>query len=373
MILVVCLPLVLSVAADTGCIAWVCDSSGAAWTANECAMRHPNNITEWDLKPNVCNSDEYCPAELGSGVSTSVNCVKIPPPQAQFAAYPGERCDRLHTCIGNNIQCTNNVCATTSPCVDVQDCGLGKTCSTGKCANLVDVGQPCTVDTDCVINAGCDIDGNGVVGTGVCVVYNSVSAGSAVQTCTGTTSTPAPHALCASGYCYATATKGKYACTGMFTSSGSLPSRCESFTSTCVSAKDSVSGLTLTQNCECGLDGYPYCPLFPGDPDFQAYLSVTSNYMSSSSLSYCNTARHGLQGSLFNLANYFWCGQNLTDNNQTYAYLRGILYPDVVMASDCVLSILEPEYYNSTVNPTPPDNEKAGMMLLSGAILTLFH
>ena len=371
------LSLIILTAADTVCPAWVCDPPGDQWAANDCAMQHPKNQTQWDLNTKACTNNEWCPAATGPTLGGAVPCFTDPKPEPAAVAYPGEPCDELHVCIapeGATVTCNKGTCATaTSPCVNVQDCGLGKTCRAGACAKLADVGSACTLDTDCVINAGCDIASKGKAGSGICEAYYSLVANSAVQACSGTTTTPAPHALCTSGYCYETSTPGKFACTGLFTSSGEVPFRCFSAQSSCTSAKDAKSGLALELECQCGYDGYPYCPLFPGDAIYQNYTYVVQDFLSSPLLSNCITIRHGTQGSLFDLTDYFWCAQNLT-TSETYDYLLATLYPQVVMASDCVLQILQPEYFNDIPPPTPPTptpEDTARVVLLGAAIFTL--
>ena len=349
------------------CVAWVCDPSGDKWDDNVCAMQHGTNTTQWDLRTGYCKSDQYCPVIGGVVIAgISVNCTNNVAPSAQAVAYPGEPCDSMHTCVQGTgqgtvaVTCTSGTCSSVpTTCVNVQDCGLGKTCNAGTCTNLAAVGAACTYDTDCVLGAGCDI---AVGGTGKCVTYNSVAAGGAVQTCGGANPTTQlqSHPLCASGYCYETG--GKYACSGTVTSNGTPPLRCQSSTSTCTSNKDSFGNLTAVSNCECGLDGYSYCPLFPGDKEYSNYLSDLNSLIASSTLSKCNTARH--MPSFTYASNYAWCAQNMTDT-QTYNYLRATEYTTVVMAKDCVLKMVVPDYYKVEGG--------AGYLALGGLLLALLQ
>jgi hypothetical protein len=135
----------------------------------------------------------------------------------------------------------------------------------------------------------------------------------------------AQHSLCASGYCFETVTAGIFQCSGAIVSQATPPIRCLSMMSTCTFHKDKISGLTMTQQCECGYDGYPYCPLFPGDDAYMEYTNDLQNYLGSLNLTHCNTERHGPTGFSFQIGNFFWCAQNLT-RIETYHYLRSLIY-----------------------------------------------
>lgn len=340
------LSLAIAVSADvSACPAYVCDPSGVTWADGVCAMLDANN-TQIDLKSGKCGSDTLCPAELiASGLLSATPCATITDPQPTPAAFPGEKCDRLRLCIDGSACGADNTCPVpTGTCVNPQDCGLGKYCNTHAdpvaCAPQVAIGGSCYQDTDCVNNAGCDTTAGN---QGKCVQYSSVAAGTQVQTCAGTTAALAPHYLCASGYCYETTTAGKFACAGSVANTV-LPNRCGTTATTCKSTADSTSTLTLSPGCGCGYDGFYYCPLFAGDADMTTYLSEMQSFLGSSSLSNCNTARHGGSMSAFSEASYFWCGLNLTDS-QAYHAMRASVYPQVVMASDCVIKILAPGYY----------------------------
>ena len=361
------LSLAIVAAADgTGCTAYVCDPSGVTWGDNVCAMLDAKNSTLVDLKTGECSSDQSCPALTVGLALTSVTCATGVDPQPGPAAYPGERCDRLRQCIGTGVTCTDGICSVpTGTCAYPQDCGAGKYCNTAVapavCANQVAVGGTCVLDTDCVNNAGCDtIQGPG--NTGKCVQYASVAAGTAVQSCVGTTTTLASHYLCASGYCYESSA-GKYACAGAVANSASLPNRCGTMPSTCKSATDATSTLALTSSCECGLDGYPYCPLFANDPDMVTFMSDMQAFLGSSSLSNCNTIRHGIAMSAFQENQFFWCGLNLTDT-QAYHAARASMYPQVIMALDCVVKVVAPGYYKL---------EGSESLLIGGLFLALLQ
>jgi len=86
-------------------------------------------------------------------------------------------------------------------------------------------------------------------------------------------------------------------------------------------------------------------------------------FLGSSSLTNCNTGRHGGQGSAFFVGTYFWCAQNLTDT-ENYHYLRAMEYAQVVMAPSCVLKVLDPEYYQT---------EAAQSLFIGGLLLALLQ
>ena len=359
---------VLTSARLNECVDFVCDPPGVTWSQNACAMLSTTNDTQIDLRTDECQVNQICPAvyvvETGQN---SVTCMNPQSPGPVSVALPGERCDILRICIQG--VCEEGACSTSVPCINVYDCGLAQYCDEGTCLALVAIGGACTLDTDCVNNAACDIVVEGLSGTGKCVQYNSVAAGQSVQSCATFATNLAPHPLCSSGYCYETATAGQFACSGSLTSPTPPPNRCSESVNYCVSAKDYTSGLTLTTYCECGYDGYAYCPLFPGDLDYSFYASDLQTFISSSLLSNCNTARHS-QGS-FQPGNYFWCGMNFT-RTQTYHYLRAILYPEVVMATNCSIKILAPEYYNVTHEPEEKSFAMIGI-LVSGIYFTLLQ
>lgn len=359
------LSLAIVAAADSnGCMAYECDPSGVVWTSGTCAMFNATaNSTRYDLKSDACSSDWPCQLTLLSTAQTitNVTCMTPKTPTGAQIAYPGENCDTLNLCYYGT--CTAGICSTTtSPCANTYDCGLGNTCdtATGKCVTFVAAGaKGCTVDTDCVNNAGCDIATGGAAGNGTCVQYFSVTADQPVQACTATTTVPGTHSLCASGYCYGTASPFK--CTGAFKSATTPPIRVTASTSTCTSAADASSNLTQTIVAECGYDGFPYCPLFFGDAEYTDYFSDINSFLSSPNLAKCNTIRHPT--GYFDITKYHWCAQNLT-TTETYHYYRATIYPEVVMASSCVIKIMAPQYYQA---------ESASSLVLGALLLALIQ
>ena len=246
---------ILAAAEYNNCPAYVCDPSGVTWADGVCAMRD-TNTSQYDLKTGECSSDQLCLAELLT-LSPTVNCASPSAPQPVVAAYPGENCDVMHTCVGG-VECTAGKCATiTTDCVNVYDCGLNNACSGGKCVTLAIAGAACTLDTDCANGAGCDIVFGGAAGSGKCVTYNSVAAGTQVQTCAGTTANLAAHALCSSGYCFETATAGTFQCAGSVSSATTPPIRVTAAPFTCKSTTDTTSSMSLTWPTGCGFDGFP--------------------------------------------------------------------------------------------------------------------
>ena len=352
---------VLAAEADT-CVAYRCDSQGVTWPDNVCAMLDSTNSTQVYIRE--CRSQQFCPAsEVGYGWKSSASCLFPDAPVPVIAAYSGERCNILRTCIQG--VCIGGICTLPSICVNVYDCGLGSFCSQGKCLPQVSMGGACTFDTDCVNTAGCDIALYGAAGTGVCIQYSGLNPGATVQNCEGSATSLAPHALCSSGYCFETQTPGQFKCSGLLSGPSSSPIRCPAASSTCISNMDYISWLALEQPCQCGLDGYFYCPLFPADPEYMDYLADVQTFLGSPTLLNCNTARHGQQGSSFRMENYFWCAQNLT-TAETYHYFRVAAYP-MVLADSCVLKVIMPAYYEveKEVEPYPTH----GLLLLGGVLL----
>jgi len=130
----------------------------------------------------------------------------------------------------------------------------------------------------------------------------------------------------------------------------------------CVSNEDTTSKCSLNQTSECGYDGYAYCPLFTGDPDYADYASDIQAYLSNPGLVNCNTQRHA---TAFQYSSGFnWCAQNITES-QSYHYLRATNYAAVVNATSCVLKVLNPEYYQAEGG--------AESLFLSGLLLALLQ
>jgi hypothetical protein len=93
------------------------------------------------------------------------------------------------------------------------------------------------------------------------------------------------------------------------------------------------------------------------------YMSEMQTFIGSSSLSNCNTARHGGAMMAFQEDQYFWCGLNLTDT-QAYHAMRASMYPQVIMATDCVVKIVAPGYYKL---------EGSESLLIGGLFLALLQ
>jgi hypothetical protein len=348
MIVVILISLALCVNADTLCPAFVCDPDGADWLSGECAKLHPSNATQYDLRSGECASDQYCPALTLDDETSSVSCLDTPHvnPVPQQMAFPGEKCDAIHVCIGQGAVCVDGACFTTIPCYNVQDCSLGKFCSAGTCLPQVAVGGNCTQTTDCVNSAYCDIAIYGEPESGKCVKYGSVSGGMSVQTCDSSTTALAPHPLCFAGYCFSPDNNGTiFECAASIMSS-SVPYRCgDSAGSFCSSLPDPLSQTSLLQSCSCGLDGFSYCPQFPNDPDYSALYQDIQTFLNTDDLSSCNTARHSMSAPYLTDPGWAWCTQKTLTDEQTYHYLRATHYAMVAMATDCVLKIVFPAYY----------------------------
>lgn len=268
--LVTVLYLAVGLATAQTCPAWVCDPHGVKWREGVCAIVD-SNATQFDIR--YCGSSEFCPYNLLGSLHPVIRCAPIfpPVPAPAESAFPGERCDYLHTCYSGD--CLSGICSTITPCVNPGDCGLGQFCRNSTCLPLVPFGGACASDFDCVNNAGCDIGIDAQYG--MCRELGSLPAGAIVQSC-GYSS----HYLCASGQCYSLNATA-FACTGLFMSPV-LPYRCGTTSEDiCNSTRDIVSGQIASNGCECGYDGYSYCSLFNGDPDAQAYMSVVTSYMRS--------------------------------------------------------------------------------------------
>lgn len=338
--------LCLAVPALSVCPAFVCDPDGVDWVTGECAKQQPNNVTQYDLHSGQCSSDQYCPAQALSDEISSVSCLDTPhaDPTPVQLAFPGEKCDAIHVCIGQEVDCVDGTCFTTIPCFNVQDCGLGKFCAAGTCHPQVAIGGNCTQTTDCVNSAFCDVSMYG--DSGKCVKYGSVPGGEYVQACDSTSTALAPHPLCYSGYCFSPDNNGTLFQCAASLMSPSVPFRCgDSSDISCSSVPDPLSQTSLLQSCACGLDGYSYCPQFPNDPDYSALYQDIQAFLDTSDLDACNTARHAESAPYLSDVGWAWCTQKTLTDEQTYHYLRATHFAMVAMATDCVLKIVFPEYY----------------------------
>ena len=345
------------------CTAYVCDPPDVTWPKGTCAMQDPLNETQIFIRE--CNSKQYCPVEW---MMDSASCRDYydPKPMPEPVAAPGERCDRLRACFSGT--CEDGFCSsTTSPCVNVYDCGVGFFCDgQGNCQKQVPAGGACTLDTDCFANAACDIAEDGAPLSGQCTQYYSLKPGDAVQSCYGSTTSLNSHPLCSSGFCFETATSGLFACSEFVSSISPPPIRCSAMSSFCSSTVDSISGLSVESMCGCGLDGYSYCPPFPGDSDLADYRADLQAFLSNSEILGCNTFRHSEQVAFFDPTTYSTCAPKFT-TTLMYHRLRIVLYTEVAMAPSCAIKVVLPGYYDAMkeMNSRSVD----GLLLLGGGAL----
>ncbi|CAG9332532.1 unnamed protein product [Blepharisma stoltei] len=333
----------------TTCAPYTCKTSKQTFTSETCVFYDTTSNTYYS-KSGACSSKTYCsPGNLPANYT----CVNNPATVGM--AKIGEYCSVVSDCYSTAVStyasaCTSSVCVAQAghSCLTngVRDdlwCPAGQYCSvvtadgttTGTCVAQLTVGSTkCTSNSDCVNNAYCDK--TAAAATGTCVELLSVKAGTQVQTCaiTQVDGTVGQNLLCESTVCGTVG--GVYKCLDSVKSDDSVPMKCTStgnYDAKCVTKKDSISGASLTNMCECGNNkaGDAYCNLSPGDSHFQSYLKYTKKWLSSSGINKCNT-----EGRLDSLCQQAWWDKS---NIQawTYYYLLINNYPAVVNAEDCVL------------------------------------
>lgn len=187
---------------------------------------------------------------------------------------PGEKCTSSNECYNNDL-CLNNICQgkkEKSLCFSSFDCQNGLFCSivSKKCESQKGLFEKCSTDFECETNAGC-LDG-------ICTLYHSIETGSSSRVPDGI--------FCKNGY----SESGKCVVAKKLVSH-ELNQIC----STHESQKDSKckyidsNGKFSELGCLCGYtkEGYGFCPLERGDPEYEELMKAKVRLLSKSE--YCHT------------------------------------------------------------------------------------
>lgn len=299
----------------------------------------------------VCGEGYTC---TFTGTAVSSFCTKNSPPEPQQVAYPGEACDDLHSCVSGT--CTDKRCASPDVCKNYYDCAGSFYCSNGQCVPLSVEGAGCTENWQCLQNATCNTPQPGQPGT--CIDYLSAPAGTSLQACDEAGNVPALifgiNSACESNTCI-TLEQGVYKCTNAMSSTTSLPVVCSV---DCISSPNSINHLPKQLQCQCGFNanGTSFCPLFSGDAPAQKLISLWQKWLSSPEILTCNTYSRA--------TNWNWCMQNTYKDYDELQYqvLYVMNYAQYVQAQDCYLKIIDPEYYQLSM-------EEVANWLIVGAVL----
>ena len=196
--------------------------------------------------------------------------------------------------------------------------------------------QGCYADYTCENNLGCNNDPQ--TGTGECVPYLSYSPhNQTLQKCDQI------NYLCASTLC------------GYKDNTAYCANPLKSSTQTCQSP-DTLSCSSTFDNffdtpahlkgkCTCGQSssGTAYCPLFPGDQNYQQYITQLKKWYTSGKGKSCNTTQR----------NSFSCMKQYWNNDDyvilMYYYYKTTTFANVQGAKECVIETLQHDYYSADV------------------------
>ena len=227
----------------------------------------------------VCPAGSFCPWTL----SNYHNTYCIPGSETiSFGGNPGDVCNTTADCSGLSICNANNICEgrkAGGTCNDQDDCDVGFTCHNvemnATCQPLNNLGNSCgnflTMNL-CLNTLTCNYC--------KCINLFSLEKGAASQE-------DVAALACSSGFYEPHPTQpGMVICAEAPLSPRAIihPIACKAG-SYCRSrdGKHSVP-------CECGFnsDGKGFCPLFPGDPIYQQYLTALKSYMTDPGLNNCH-------------------------------------------------------------------------------------
>jgi hypothetical protein len=325
--------------------AWACSSYTCGNnTAGVCSLLVNNTYYL-----NACSSGYQC--NLASSL-----CEAIP----VELSGPGESCKTNSTCTSS--YCKSSVCvgaSTGQSCQGDISCNPGLYCRESVCVAQLAIGKSgCASDYQCVNDAFCD--------GGTCTSYFSIDNYESVDSCL-----TYANWRCSSGACYNTA-QGP-ACTPALPTFSSPPIKCGS-ASDCISTADPQLGFRYSSNCSCSYTATPssYCEVLPGDAVYQGLILNLQSWLSSSSVSKCNTSR---RFALTCISDVWSEGESL---ELQYYWMWTSYFPYVQNSLSCVRSVLATEYwaaadtYNDygTQTSDVDDYNSAHWMSLSCLLLT---
>ena len=329
------------------CGHFMCEQTPPAWLGifNTCIRPLYNstfenstylyNATYFFLTP--CANDQkyqtYCPPLYD--LEFPSNCTW--PILEYDILFPNEQGCSMSAGCGSNSQCINNVCVgsnLTQACTSNFGCSPGLRCVEQVCdvqLNVNDTG--CLSDTDCVNTSGCNRNAFGSY-TGTCLPYFSIPSGSPVLACNQYNSL-----LCESGQCVPGTDLGPATCVEAFKSPKDSPMECTNVTMCSTTGKDNQ---VVFSDCVCGVNGEAksYCLPFLGDLAGQDLLSNLKAWVTSVSISGCNTERR-----------FDWmCQKDWATDKADHLYLAVAYYnllPMLQGNDECVQAIYTNSYYEA--------------------------
>ncbi|OMJ76477.1 hypothetical protein SteCoe_24143 [Stentor coeruleus] len=219
-------------------------------TLGQC-LSYSNSTGIDTYNENPCQAGYYC----YTNETTSAFCF---PPKPN-TRYPGEICFSNTDCISKNCNLTSNSCTgnvENAACLSSADCNPGLYCinqTNPVCKPQVAIGNKCNITEECYNFANCD--------NNICVEYFSLLEGNVTTVILPPNFAPS----CYSGY--ANSTSNGFLCTDAPYNVSTTPVSCE-MPSKCWDRKNQTY-----KNCQCGLDGNGYCPLFEGSNQVQSMIS----------------------------------------------------------------------------------------------------
>jgi len=255
-----------------------------------------------------CPSNTYC--------SLNGQCESFKSKYTTLEAFPGEVCNEEIKCLYG--RCSKGICEAkeeNEPCNKHEECNPGFRCS-GTCQPLLKVGSKgCFSDFDCANFAGCNF--------GKCEIYFSLEEGAQVELCENFKSY-----LCKSSLCEAEKCLGSY-------SVNPMPKECRSHLDC-----QAMQG-HLYSSCECGYnqEGTSYCLPLPGNTQGKNFLGALSDWLKSSGVSKCNTARRISPHCIWSHWDYLSYQKFLM---YSYEYKH---YTGIVNNPECVKQSLTQDYW----------------------------
>jgi len=145
--------------------------------------------------------------------------------------------------------------------------------------------------------------------------------------------------ICDSGYCWGNTTNSM--CIPAPTSSSQIPWTCGE-DQTCTSNVDKVTKASFSQVCSCGFNpiGQSYCGIFYGDKPYVNALNGLQKWLSSGSVSKCNTDARFRDECIES----YWGADKYAEFKYWFTYAS--LYPKVQNADTCSTSIMFTDYYD---------------------------
>ena len=260
------------------CPEYTCKNSNLTFVTQQCIF-----YADHTYYLDTCKNSQvpYCQP---TSSDKNITCIPTPPQKTTGVAWPGEKCQTDSNCAYG--ACDQGYCNSKTynqTCSLDDECNPGLFCNLGKCDFQRLQGANCTREEECANSCTCALDSSS--GMGKCSRYYYLDPGTPIDVCNNYKSLACKSGLCGPG-------KNGFVCSEPVRSKYPTPSKCLS-DSKCVSEKDSQSNTVFNSTCTCGYNnnGTSYCNLFPGDTEYDRYLSNLGAWYSSQEINNCNTVR----------------------------------------------------------------------------------